>query len=67
MLPPARDGLFVSPERQRQYLARLGQAFEALNRNETIHIGEFRPQGRRKINQLTRYGTIIVATVAWPP
>src|SRR5262249_3976210 len=36
LLPPGVDGLFVAPERQRQQLARLIEAFEALDRNKTV-------------------------------
>ena len=36
-LPPLLDRLFVPPERERQYLSRLGDAFKPLDGDKAIH------------------------------
>src|SRR5436305_14538588 len=48
-IAPLRNALLVAPERNRQYRAGTGQAFEALDRNEPVDPLEQRSQLLRRI------------------
>src|SRR5262245_17796980 len=44
VVAPARHRVLVAPERQRQHLAGIGDALEALHRDEALDLLELRPQ-----------------------
>src|SRR4051812_43469727 len=44
LIAPALHGILVAPERQRQQLARVGDALETLDRDEAVDRLELRPQ-----------------------
>src|SRR5882757_927364 len=48
-IPPCRDRLFVTEERQRQNLAFLGQALEPFDRDKAVDGFQDRPQFSREI------------------
>src|SRR3546814_5179252 len=49
VLAPAHHCRLVAPERQRQHLALVGQAGEALDGNEAVDLLELGPQRRRDV------------------
>src|SRR5215469_5969948 len=59
-LPPLGDRRVVAPERQRQDLARIGQALEPLDRDESVHLFERRPQRRGDVE------IFLAALLFWP-
>src|SRR3546814_3692162 len=49
VLAPAHHRRLVAPERQRQHLALVGQAGEALDGNEAVDLLELGPERRRDV------------------
>src|SRR5689334_8278955 len=47
--PPAPDRVLVAPERERKKLALVGEAGEALHRDESFDLFELRPELRREL------------------